>query len=36
MVPIEVMVPSAYLALANKVSASPDHIHDIETLEEKR
>lgn len=36
MVPIEMMVPLARLALSSKSSELHDHIHDIETLEEKK
>lgn len=36
MISIEVTVPSAHLALKNKVSDPNDHIYDVETLEEKR
>lgn len=35
MVSIKVMVPSACLALTNKVLDSHSHIHNVQTLEEK-
>lgn len=36
MVPVEIMVPSARLALARKFIDPQDQIHDVETLKEKR